>query len=448
MEQRSVNRSLAAVVSGFIVLVFLCYHVFQTPTIARMSLVGRLTSNTLDAASCGLPTDPPSSFNCSFNGACRVDGTCQCQTGWTGRYCQTLDLDVATNHSGLKLLGVYNTSTWGGSVLYDHKDGRYHMFASELSHHCGIHKWVSNSVVVHAVSLGASDGWKFSKVETVLGIFAHEPIVVRDPRTHQVGLFVTYYHGDASDCGVCLCVDGNSASGGCPHECGSGVNKTLFSYFVVADSVNGNWSNPISLCKTQMGTDDCKEGPNSTGNPHVDMNLAPIIHEDGSLLAWTRWHIWEATDWKDPETYVNTGPGPDFNSKPYPTPWEGEDPSIWRDRYGRYHMISHNGARGQTFAHNASGDCGRHYFSETGKARTWRVAPLLPSQDLGGCAYSRSVPFANGATYTFYRRERPHIILGPDGYTPVALSTGVIDSPVDDILHDASYTLVQPIRAR
>ena len=47
----------------------------------------------------------------------------------------------------------------------------------------------------------------------------------------------------------------------------------------------------------------------------------------------------------------------------------------------------------------------------------------------------------------------PHLILGPDGVTPVALSTAVIDSPLGPGVkgfggnqRDASYTLVQPIR--
>ena len=120
---------------------------------------------------------------------------------------------------------------------------------------------------------------------------------------------------------------------------------------------------------------------------------------------------------------------------------------LWVDADGRYHMISHNGDRGQTYAQNASGDCGRHYFSTNGKAGIWRVAPLLPEADLGGCAYPRTVAFDNAepvSSFTFYRRERPHLIFDCDGVTPVALSTAVIDSPVYGC--DRSYTLVQPIK--
>ena len=297
------------------------------------------------------------------------------------------------------------------------------------------------------------------------GLFSHEPIVARAP-TGEFVVYLTHYPGDASDCPICNCTTGSSFSGeaGCGRECGGGKNKTLFSYFTSSQDPDGlaphPWTELTSLCAVQMGGNlNCSGG----GNPRIDMNLAPVIRKDGSMLAWTRWDIWECAQWNDAKSCKNTGQAPDFNSKPVPTPWEGEDPSIWVDKDGHYHMISHNGARGQDFRpSNTSGDCGRHYFSTDGAAGTWRVAPL-PAVDLGGCAFPRvDVPFADeGSTqatakYTFYRRERPHVVLGPDGFTPVALTTAVIDSPVcpgthwgpgdDEIYGDQSYTLLQPVR--
>ena len=38
------------------------------------------------------------------------------------------------------------------------------------------------------------------------------------------------------------------------------------------------------------------------------------------------------------------------------------------------------------------------------------------------------------------QRERPHVVLGADGYTVVALSTGVREP---DGLHDRTWTMVQ-----
>ncbi len=39
------------------------------------------------------------------------------------------------------------------SIIHDEDgDGLYHLFASEISQHCGLHSWESNSQIVHAVS--------------------------------------------------------------------------------------------------------------------------------------------------------------------------------------------------------------------------------------------------------------------------------------------------------
>jgi hypothetical protein len=69
-----------------------------------------------------------SDFNCSYNGICKQSG-CLCDEGWSGTYCHQLKLGPATNSSGLQglLYGPEKTSTWGGSVLFDHTDGKYHM---------------------------------------------------------------------------------------------------------------------------------------------------------------------------------------------------------------------------------------------------------------------------------------------------------------------------------
>ena len=67
---------------------------------------------------------------------------------------------------------------------------------------------------------------------------------------------------------------------------------------------------------------------------------------------WTRWNIWIASDWKNASSYADTGQAPDFNSKP-PTPWEGEDPSIWIDQDGHYHMVCDSAIYSRTHARAA-----------------------------------------------------------------------------------------------
>ena len=271
-----------------------------------------------------------------------------------------LRLGPAVNGSGLNQLhGAASTSTWGGSVLRG-DDGTYHMWASEITKKCGIHRWISNSIVVHAVSKGPPD-WVFERKEAVFPLFSHEPIAARAP-TGEYVLYITHYDGDGSDSPTCNCTNGNSYSGeaGCAGEAGGAKDKAwAYSYMSYAKDPNGPWS-PLQSLASVQGKDF-----NST-----DLNLAPVIRADGSAAFWTRWDIWEAGDWRNVSTYKDTGQAPDFGNG---APWEGEDPSMWIDAKGHYHSLSHNGARGQL---GLSGDCGRHMFSTTGKANTWNVAPL------------------------------------------------------------------------
>jgi len=59
------------------------------------------------------------------------------------------------------------------------------------------------------------------------------------------------------------------------------------------------------------------------------------------------------------------------------------------------------------------------------------------------------IPFADGRKRTFWRRERPHLAIEPDG-TIAALTTGTMDTPVYDKAHtsDATYTMLQGVARR
>ena len=388
---------------------------------------------------CGLACE--TDFNCSYNGDC-VDGACACAPGWEGAFCHRLALLPVVNGSGLDLTrgggGAPAISTWGGSVVRDDA-GAYHMFASLVTRHCGIHRWLTNSVVARATSASATGPFALARgadgdvapSAIVFGLFAHEPLATRAPDGTYALYFTAWPNGSAADAPPCNCSDGDSSSGedGCFDEPGVGANKTLLSYVSSAPAPEGPWSAPQPLARAQEGLEQ------------TDMNLAPVIREDGSALAWTRWSIWTSPRWDDAAAFEDRGEAPDWDNVSF---WEGEDPYVWRDARGRWHMLSHDGARGEggTDAEPA-GDCGRHWFSTSGAAGTWNAVPNA-SLALGGCAYPRAnVSFADGPRRTFYRRERPHLVFGDDGVTPVALTTSVIDSPVYGV--DRSYTLLQAI---
>ena len=114
-----------------------------------------------------------SDADCSYNGRC-VDKDCVCESAWRGVACDELQLLSASSTGGYSSHHgpeASRTSSCGCSVLFDDKDGRWHMFAAEMINDCGIDYWEPNSRVVHAVS--SSPEGPFSYVSTVIPAFAH-----------------------------------------------------------------------------------------------------------------------------------------------------------------------------------------------------------------------------------------------------------------------------------
>ena len=85
------------------------------------------------------------------------------------------------------------------------------------------------------------------------------------------------------------------------------------------------------------------------------------------------------------------------------------------------------------------GICGGHAYSQDGVE--WHY-PFITGEVYNKFA---NVTRAGGGTVEFTRRERPHIVVGKDGVTPVALTNG---AGVDGIgkYGDHTWTFLQPIR--
>ena len=99
---------------------------------------------------------------------------------------------------------------------------------------------------------------------------------------------------------------------------------------------------------------------------------------------------------------------------------------IWTDKRGHYHAVAH-----QMFGcvhcvgHAASIDGSRWLYT-------------------GPAAY-HTVEFTNGTSFAFSRTERPKILFGKDGTTPVALTQGVKPLMAGYAGDDESFTLLRPI---
>jgi hypothetical protein len=195
---------------------------------------------------------------------------------------------------------------------------------------------------------------------------------------------------------------------------------------------------------------------------HADVNISAVWHTGGAftnpslthgrngsvLLAYSaglnrfpgRKHIGvaEGASWDGP-FYDLTPYDPIFD---LPLIESSEDPHIFRDDEGNFHIFAHTcTGKSCTEGHWPYGS--GHAFSRDG--RIWTVADVPP--------YTREIEWEDGTVANVYARERPQLLLDADG-APLVLSNGVepgnASTPFfrDGYTGDWSYTHIQAVRRK
>ena len=107
-----------------------------------------------------------------------------------------------------------------------------------------------------------------------------------------------------------------------------------------------------------------------------------------------------------------------------------EDPFLWRDKRGHFHMLTHSLEDGGGFGGPM---VGRHAYARRFEGR-WTFGNRT-------LAFNTSVQWTDGTSTDFYRRERPQLVFSDDGQmTPLYLSNGV-----QEVNQSSSYTVIQPL---
>lgn len=342
--------------------------------------------------------------DCSLNGQCIKDtGFCECRPAWKGERCEILNILPTPRDSGYRRMDLNpatkemaNTSSWGGAVL-PAKDGSFHMWASEMTEHCGIGAWSQNSRIVHAVAQSA--GEPFERKDVVWEVFSHEPEVVPGPSGEYVMYFTAQLRGQHGDCNCCREGEGPCDGSTGPGDCGEDEYENLGnsdpSWLSYTFDPNGNWSEPVQIFSDWQGS---------------DTNFAPVILSNGSLVAlWREWtvrggsrmYLATAEDWKDPSTYVRheTELFPDLGAA------GTEDPFLYQDEEGNFHAVFHHmfgtGTEDQWWLDATGG----HAFSPDGFQWTYTGVsygdPLARYDTLEG--QGAEVEFDDGTSFKFTR---------------------------------------------
>lgn len=353
--------------------------------------------------------------DCNLNGICQKN-TCACDPGWTGTDCGKLDLIPGPRANGYNRTDE-GISSWCNGIIRDpHKPDLYHLFISEFTHGCGLDYWSPYSHIIRAESETGPLGPYTSKQE-IVPTFAHNPTVIWSEKD---GRYLMYNIGCPLNVpSTCqdvnfTCGPGNRLNG----ESGISVwsSEDLRQWSGQGQAFPGLNSRAWDADTTNPGPLHVRSGP--LEETILSFRGCPYNCNGTELIS-----IATAEEYSGPYTPIHSK-RPIF-SQP------SEDPFMWVDKRGNFHILVHSLLPDAGFG--AGPNVGRHAYS-----RSWDGPWTFNMKTV---AFNTTVDFDDGSSIDYLRRERPNLFFSEDGdMRPLFLSTGVQEKK-----NPASYSLIQPI---
>eukprot|EP00117_Sycon_ciliatum_P018790 scpid31836/ scgid17240/ len=358
-----------------------------------------------EQASCSSDSD------CQLNGVC-VSGSCKCDPGWQGKQCGVLKLVPIPETAFFRQPGL---STWGGSVLYEPTDKLWHMWHSEIAGNCTLSQWRTTSQIRHATAPSAVGPW--TPHEVVVTPEAHNPQVLR--LADGTLLLFDSYGGYDTHWTPCKKDDRDYVLGPGdvePPPCNDPGNGNLTIHVLPAGA---DLSSSTSWQRRSVPINYPCRSCNLTPSPVlINGTVYLMLHCDTDDKHNTCDLVMvKATDpIKGPYAAVSSRV---WNSSE--APGHPEDPGMWVDRRGNWHVLLHNGPHG---LHLWSGDGGMTFH-------TSNTEPFPFTVNVTVAGSQSPVKLA--------RRERPVMVLDEHGLPSVLVTSAGMDS------HDNVFTMTQMI---
>jgi hypothetical protein len=317
-----------------------------------------------------------SDLDCSLAGICLPETKmCLCDAWADGPDCSYLKFQPVDKSR----LGYVNEhhSSWGGSVVYSPIDQMYHMYVSEIlckaenEKRCGLMSWETHSRVAVAKSTNVDGPYRRDGIddkEVVLHAEHHNPSI-HTSSTGEWHLFTI-----------------SGSSGPIERMVSSDGGKT--------------WSEPVTI------------------SPH--QNPGPLLRPDGSTYLYYRTDGMNlpSPTCSDEGIAMQICPTSEHCHTPNDIPLfghTGEDPSVFIDHRGHYHMLFN----ALPYKCVPKFHQGGHAWSRDGL--DWSDNPRVG-------AFDTTINFTDGTSIKCERRERPQMIIG-ENKRPVALVTGLTGCP-------------------
>lgn len=285
-------------------------------------------------------------IDCSLNGVCSASsGTCACDSPWSGIACDSLSFAVTPiGAKNIWVGGNTNSSlnTWNGPIVKDAK-GMYHIYDPVYEH---LSLW-STLYTAHGISSSPTGPYDWTSMPNL-------PV-------HDINPAAVVYPNASSTSGMTVAV-----------LLGGGV--------MIADTADGPF---LKTAYTYPG------GGGS--------NPAPIYYK-GALYLTNQGTdtIWTCAGFGSPWTTFATIPHPSM-------PYTVEDPVMWIDPRGNWHIINHAYNTAER-TNCSSSHVSNHFFSADGKTWGFSMQP-----------YGHTVTFDDGSTHSFCTLERPNLVFDDNG---------------------------------
>ena len=361
-----------------------------------------LTPVVLVHAACAASADAAcaTDVDCSLNGVCgAASQRCSCDVPWTGAACQYLGF---APQSGARMYGgangTFSPTSWGGNAVRNESTGAWHGYFTEIgAEACGLSLWKTHSTVVHAVA--SSPRGPFVKAGVVLPHEAHNPEVLR-----VNGSYVLFHIGSARLKSPLTRCNGSS------------VAATRAARAAVDDAAGVDATEPT--CRNFHGVDNCVQmhesatlaGPFTPVAAHRVGGKAWVPCNNPSPALGPNGTLWLACAWSLRASHSGRPEGPWTADRPIGGGGSGggrawsnrswEDPFLWFDARGNWHILAHcytDAPYAAVGAHNAISG---HGFSRDGIAWHWSADE----------PYSAAVEMAGGGSATFSTAERPKLL--------------------------------------
>ena len=389
--------------------------------------------------------------DCSLGGECTASA-CACDPWWTGSNCEYLNLQRPRldDQAGLCHKGFASYYSWGGRSAFSPADNKYHLVASFMCRHATLASWTTVSSSAHFVS-DTPDGayvWADSSCEAdictpVVIPWSHNTVVAQNGDGMSPSIIVAHIGDgvvDPSKWAPCFNksdvhdsdgATGDAAAAAWPHPSYGSANEdgallrrsdpSDTCYFETADHWDGPWSRALNNSGVVINTTGSWSKDGFVGNP------APFVFANGSVfLYFTATTCPPGSGNKAPPCIAmarsDSFLGPyTMEAAPRPITYpESEDPSVFRDKRGNFHLFTNVNTYHARCAQGVP--CGGHAWSRDG----------LVFSNLTIGAFGPVITFKNGSQWKNAYVERPLVTMAADGITPLAFHVGMGRSAYED----------------